>query len=472
MIFLYRKILKIDSSWILFSGNLGLNLFNFFLVIIMSNYIEPSNYGELRKVFLYANLIFVISSSGFSQALYYFLNKFENELFIPKFIGATRTISVLLSFFCIGLLSIFYHLTFFELIIFIIYILSLVYNSIDYSLFIFEKKIRIYFVINLSMLCVRIFSIIVLLQNKFDIKDYLLCYAITQITTVILNYIVLHKNYFGQIIYKEAKKIYKEILSYSFPLLLSSVLGFLIMNTDKLYLTILNTNTTKFAILSNVSFEPPIIGTIYMSFFTAALPSMIKSFENGDIKELLKKRFEYINLVAILLLPIVVSLIIWNKEYVGIIFGNQYAKNSILFGIFSSISLLRFCSHHDIFLSTNNTKYIPFYQVIEFFCQILLTIILYYYFDITGLILATVVVNYGYIIFVNKKSSKILGVKFVKVLPFKFLIKKIVSLFLIAIIVKYLLFNLLDAKLWIIGLFLYLIVVYFYELKKLNLNNG
>lgn len=474
MIETFKLILRsANKSSILFIGNLSLTLINFLIVVVLSNYLAVNIYGQLREVMLYASFIFVLCSAGFSQSLYYFLNKTNNEIEILKITGSLR---FLLFLFCLIIVCGFIILQFLnpillkldEIIILIIYLIALIFSSVDVNLSYYRKKAKLYFLVNSIISIIKLISIYLLSQSTYSLINYLLVLCIFQWIIVMTTYILLKKKYLGIFNISSDLNVVKKILNYSLPITLSSILGFLILNTDKILVSFLNLDKSKLAILSNVSFEAPVVSTIYFSFFTVALPGMIKSFDNSDFKDVVKQRFNYIHIVAKLVFPLVISFIVWNQAYVALIFGEFYRIYGFLFALFSTISLLRFCSHHDVFLATNNTSYILKYQTIEFFIHIALSFLLFHFYDLLGLVLASIITNYGYMFFVNLKSSKILKVKFSEILPFKFLLKRLMILTSTAILIKTVFDFIFPDIYWMLAMFIWLLIIFTVEVRLLK----
>jgi O-antigen/teichoic acid export membrane protein len=469
--------LKSKKSTTLIFGNIILTLLNFLIVIVLSNKLSINFYGQIREIMLYAGFVYILGSAGFSQTSYYFLNKTDDELEVLKITGALRFILFLFTtivFFGLFIFNLFNPISLgsTEKLVLVIYLVALILSSVDLNLSYYHKKGKGFFMANGIIILIKLILVFQFTKYEFSLLNFLFILSLTQWLTVFYSVLSLKKRYFGSFGFGDDFSIIKKLFRYALPITVSTILGFLILNTDKILISFVNLSKDKLAIISNISFEAPIVSTIYFSFFTIALPSMIKAFEKKDYKQVLAERFNYTYTVAKLILPIVVSFIVWNQDYIAVIFGAVYRDYGFLFAVFSTISLLRFCSHHDIFLATNNTSYILYYQIIEFVFQVILSIILYYIYDLLGLVIASVVTNYCYMFFVNLKSSKILKVRFIDVLPFKFLIKRLVILSSSAFFIKILFENLYNDIFWIIPLVIWLIIVAIVEFRTLKTQNG
>lgn len=469
--------IKTGKSTILIFGNIILTLINFLIVIVLSNRLSINLYGQIREIMLYASFVFILGSAGFSQTLYYFLNKTEDESEVLKITGGLRFILFLFTSTVFVGLFIFHlfnpiSLSLTEILVLAIYLVGLILSSVDLNLSYYYKQEKRFFIANGIINVSKLSLVFQFTLHEFSLLNFLFILGVTQWLTVFCSILFLKKRYFGSFGFGDDFSIIKKLFRYAMPITVSTILGFLILNTDKILISFVNLSKDKLAIISNISFEAPIVSTIYFSFFTIALPSMIKAFEKKDYKQVLAERFNYTYNVAKLILPIVVSFIVWNQDYIAVIFGAVYRDYGFLFAVFSTVSLLRFCSHHDIFLATNHTSYILYFQIIEFVFQVILSIILYYNYDLLGLVIASVVTNYCYMFFVNLKSSKILKVRFLDVLPFKFLITRLVILSLSGFFIKVLFDNFFDDIFWIIPLTTWLIIVTLAEFRILKTQNG
>jgi O-antigen/teichoic acid export membrane protein len=466
------------DSWLLLAGNILLASINFLIISVLSHNLSPVDYGLLREVLLYTGLLLSVGSAGFSQTLYYLLNREDYKYKADIIVKQIRILQLAILLCLISLILILYleglfkYLYLNDLLYIILYITFLIITCVDLNLSIVNKKVEKYIIMNALLLIVKLFVFWLLAIKDFSISYYIFALCFFQGCMFLGNYGLLKSNYFGVKNWMINSEIISLILKYSFPLFLTSIFAFLMYNTDKFIISFFAETKKEFAIISNISFEAPIISTIYLSFFTISLPYMIKAFDKGDFEQVLSERFDYIFKVAKIILPVVVSFIVWSNDYMVLIFGATYKEYGGLFSIFSTISLLRFCSHHDIFLATNNTSYILFYQIIELVFQVILSISLYYFFDLLGLIIASVITNYGYMFFVNLKSSKILKVKFKDILPFAFLIKRVVTLSISAIIVKYVFENIFTNIFWMIPLIIWLLIIAFVEFRILKGQNS
>lgn len=455
-----------NESFVLLLGSALLSIFSFLITIILSRNLPITIYGELKQILLYGNLIITFATAGFSQAIYYYLNRsdyrFSHNLFVKQIRIFQGVLLVIFCFFFLTFYVYFRNLFFFnftDLSAVLIFILFSGFAVIDLNLSIYYRKFPLFLMVNGLIQIIRAAIFLVLSFTESSITYILLTNAVLQVINVICNKIILKEKYFGERAWAINFSVQKKIIAYALPLFLSNISSFFIANTGKFILIFNSNNPTNFAILSNVTFDVPFIGNVYLSFFTIALPSMISAFENKDFNKLLYIRFEYIRKVTILILPISIAIIIWHKDFITIFFGKSYSDFSYLFSIYSLIGILRICSHHDILLSTNHTKAIFYFQFVELIAQIFLSLFLYNIFGIKGLVIATVLINYVYILLVNIWSARILNVGFGVLFPFSFLTKQLLVHIFSALFFKLIFNRFLPTSSFLFPLLLWIIFV-------------
>lgn len=474
----------LSDSWILLLGNGFITLLNFVFLSILSHNLPQNTYGSFREIFLFLNLLITTGAAGFAQTLFYFLNQTETHNQKLYIVAQIRYLIIALQILLlIIMVSVFLihptsipNLTTFDFINICIYVVFASITIVDINLAIVFKKSVPLIISNVFWLSLKIILLIYFKNSEITLSLIFLISAVVQVLVYATNQIILGKNYWGKLpeIKPLNSNIILNILKYNIPLGLSTLIGFLVLNTDRFILYLNNGNSTKFATLSNVAFEVPFIGNIYGAFFTMALPLMIKSYQKNDIVSFLKARFDYTKNVAVLVFPVVICFMVWHTEFINFTFGQDYYKLSYLFFFYSLISLLRFCSHHDILLATQNTKYIFYLYLVEFVFHLVISYLLYLNFDITGLIYASIITNYTYMICVNFLSAHLIGVSVKNIFPYYFLVKQLFICFAVATSIKYLLQPIIGNNLWFISILIYGLLIlstHFSNIKKL-INNS
>lgn len=412
------------KSWLFLIGNVCLTLINFLFTSFLSHSLDANIYGDLKEILFYSGFLSVLTYSGLAQALYYFLFVEDSETNKRIFIKQSRILQIILSVVISLILLIGNMLGVLNAMnsLFVgIYLLGINFVSIDLNIAVVYNKLNVFFITNILILSVKIFVVYLFFQNSLSFV--LAVNSVFFLLNILNNYVILNKLYLGDSNWTINKDVIYKLLIYCFPIIGSAIIGYLIGNIDKLIISLFSKNNIEFAILSNVSFEIPIISNIYMSFFTMALPAMITNFKSKNINKLLKERESYIKSVASLVFPFVILIIIWSKNIFPLVFGSFYQDYVYLFALYSLTGLLRFCNHNDVFIATGKTRYIIYISLFELVFHTIISVFLYLNYSISGLIIASLITNYMYVLLIAVLNSIILNVNLYNVLPFRALFK-------------------------------------------------
>lgn len=448
------------------TGNAVLSVISFICISIFSHHLSISDYALIREVYLYSGLLALMGSAGFAQALYYYGNK--NKLSLSTYIGQSRILLTTLLIICIAIYSIvwfwFLKFSFSELYIYILlYALTLGFSSVDLNISLIINKSKAFFTGNIIINLLKVGSFYYGSKIGFGVTDFLWLSFLFQGSTIIYNSLIFKQYYLGNIFKAIRLKYLKQISDYASPLLMGSLIGYLVLNTNKFICLFLNNNDEEFAILNNVAFEIPLLGNIYAAFSTIAIPLMIKNLQQNNMTALLNNRKSYIKTVTKIVFPIVIALILWHSDFIILAFGQQYADYSYLFAIYTIISFIRICSHQDIMLITNNTSMIMKIQIAELFVHFTIAVLMYSYFQFPGLIYASLISNYLYVVFINLINAKLLNVKTTELFPFRFIFIKLLTHFIIILLIKFMTAFIFPHILWYIVCPLSITVIYIYE---------
>ncbi|WP_017259223.1 MATE family efflux transporter [Pedobacter arcticus] len=430
---LLKKISK-DEGFSLILGNSLLSVFSFLILIILSHNLSIGIYGKLREILLYSGLIIQFSTAGFSQTIYYYLNVkacLEERKLIVKQVRIFQIILLctsvsILAFILTTYLSNESKLSLIDWLSIITYIFFSGLSVIDLNLALVYGKYVRYIKYNIIIQAGRCILLLVLTSFSMNLTYILVLNAVMQAIIGLANWAVLKDDFFGAKSWNFDLNLQKTLISYALPLFFSSISSFLIANTGKFIVSLESNNLANFAVFANVTFDVPFLANIYISYFTIALPAMIMAYQNKNDGEVIQLRFKYILKVVNVIFPVSIAVVVWHKDFIGLFFGNSYVQYSYLFAIYSLVGLLRVCSHHDILLATNRTKFIFYFQFAELIFHVLLSLVLYKYLGVLGLVFAVVITSYLYVILVNIYSAQILNVSILKLFPYLTIFKDLV----------------------------------------------
>ncbi len=481
-----HKLKSNQDSFSLFAGN-GLVVFSNFALLAFLSYVLPiTEYGSYRQLTTFIVIGITIGSLGFSQALYFFLSKAKNDKQEQyNVINAARALvlfgaitSVFWMFFLFGYFSIEFNNPMFNDLVGFGFLIALVgiLQSIELNSFLCLKKLRFYFV---GFLCITVVQFIFLAfcyYSSAPINDYLTVILLASITRLLVNTIYIEKYFAGCKVNVVLEKL-AQLLQYALPIGLGIICGTIMLNADKVILMHFETSPEAFAILSNGTFEVPLIANYYLAFATVALPAMILAWEKGDMRQMHHVRHQYIRLVAPVLFPVVIGFIIWSESLITLLFSSTYIESASIFAIFSFITLVRFCSHHDIFLASGKTKFILLLQFIEVLVFIFLCFWLIEKYGIMGAPIAALITNYAYFIVTSIISARISKTSISALFPNKFLLRVIFSVLVPTFLIYTL--NYLDIDVitnyWWMGIPIFAAIylcLFFIFIKDKSLNNA
>ncbi len=427
--FFKNKIQSNKEAMLLYVGNSFVTLSSFLMIALLSHFLPIETYGIYRFIITISTLAITLGSLGFANALYYYLSSANFSQYQSK-INSNRLGLIMMSMitlFLMKLISFFFfekladfQLAQYEWVIAGIVCIGILQSN-ELHIFLINKKIKVYLLITLSVIILRIASLFLAYYQHWTLLDLLKLHLIWSFVSLLINQLLI--NHFNQI--HQVQINWKEIFEqfqYGFPIGLGLFFGVLLINADRIILSAFYPDPTQFAILSNGNFEVPIITQFYISFSTIALPMLIEAYRQKDFHEFFQTRAKYQQEIMMILFPIVFALINWSGPVIRIVFGQNYTESAALFAVFAGSFLIRFTSHHDIFLATNQTIYISIIQGIELIFHLILTYLLLSNFGMIGASYAYLITNIFYFIFTSYYSAKIMGVSVWKIHNWKHLL--------------------------------------------------
>ena len=184
-----------------------------------------------------------------------------------------------------------------------------------------------------------------------------------------------------------------ELLKTASPLLFSGLLLYLLNWTNTIMLGIM-TDETQVGIY-NVAYKVGSVGfLVIVSVSTIITPKMAELYGKGDVSELKKLTHNATRLVAVLSIPIVLTLIIFSK-YILSFFGDEVvAGNTTLIIVSLGVLFSAMVGNVDQILNmTNNQNILRNITVICFFVNVILSYFLIPLYGINGAATASLITN-------------------------------------------------------------------------------
>jgi O-antigen/teichoic acid export membrane protein len=203
----------------------------------------------------------------------------------------------------------------------------------------FEKINWYSFIFNILQDFVKVFSLVILIFFGFGIKSIYFSYLLGIFSALLVVYLVSRftlKSVFKKhnLNKKEKSKVFREIFSYSWPLLFSGIASIILIWTDSFLIGyFLDAKNVGFY---NSAIPIAMLLIIFSELFTKLFsPFITKEYSKdkkniGSIKQLSKQVGKWIFLLN---LPILLLILIFPSQIIQILFGSQYivAENSLRF---------------------------------------------------------------------------------------------------------------------------------------------
>jgi len=202
----------------------------------------------------------------------------------------------------------------------------------------------------------------------------------------------------------------KEIVKFSLPLGLSIVLGVIVKYTDKMVVSILLDERT-FAVFTNGAFEVPFVSMISSSLFVILTPTIVKYANQNNfatIRNIWKRAGKTL---MVLIVPIAVTLIVFAKYFVVILFSDKYIDSIPVFMVYQTLLIIRLYVFSPIYIAFNKTSVYFKITLTSSLINLFLDIIMVLTFGMIGAALASVVSIFFGLFLSLKNISDFTGAK-------------------------------------------------------------
>lgn len=383
---------------------------------------ENGTYSQLMLVINLTTSIFML---GLPSSINYFLAKAETKENQNYFLSVYYTLSTLLSLvlgvtlvlLIPGWESYFSNFAIGKYFFFLLLFpwAKVVASSMENVLIVLKKATML--MVCRILNCVLLLAIILLvwlIDGSF--KMYMILYTFVEGAFAIAVY-VLAAHYTGRLHVCLDKHAIKKIFAFSVPIGLASVVGTLNIELDKLMIGRMM-STEELAVYTNASKEMPV--TLIATSLTAVLmPRMVKAFDNKDNESAIDLWRDTTALSYALIVFLGIGMATFAKEAMIILYSQKYASGSAVFAIYS-IGLLLKCTYFGMVLNTTgNTKKVLYCSIGSLMLNAILNFALFHRLGVIGPALATVLSCLAMQMLQLVFSSRITGVSFIKIFPWK-----------------------------------------------------
>jgi O-antigen/teichoic acid export membrane protein len=414
----YKPLFARKYLW-LFLGRIMPLISLFLITIIYSRQLNYGDYGTFQSVWMYANIVNVIISFGFSSVIlstnlsFLFLFMKNNRKIITGFY-TILSIGVLVAFFFLA--KNFSASVKFWLIVFII-IQNII--TVAETLLIKRRKEKVSFIINVFYSLLFFGCHLYILLSHYSLSNLIISLCVLSALKLFAIISVPAKNERYEPVADE-----KHFLRHWGFLGVNEILGVTSKWIDKVFLLYLLT-ASDFAVFFNGSFEIPLFGLLIS---VAGSFMLIEFSGNLQFKSKIIALFkESFNMLSSIVFPLFFFLLFFREEIFSFVFKNKYNDSVPIFAISIFILPLRINNYSVILQCFSQGKKVMLGSLIDIIIAIVLMIILYPIMGSSGIVLSIVISTYCQVLYYLWHSAKVLNVKMAELLP----LQKLAAKFLI-----------------------------------------
>ena len=446
----YLKIISKSAILVLFGIFISKILsYAYRIIVARTEMIGPAGYGTLSLGIAFYGILSTISLMGLNQGVlrYVAYYKAKNQMQeINNIIKSSIKISLILSLIislALFLLSDYIAIKLFNNnqlgIVLKIICLAIPIDNIKNILISVTKgfqtiKYEIYSK-NLVETISKIIIVIILIQLGFGLVGATIAYSAALFFSLISIYYLIRKNMPEILKSSKQSRFNKQLLNYSWPLLVYGVLIMIMGWTDTFMIGYLTKNATSVGIYNAALPIAQLMYIIPYALLILLVPILTETYINKDkenfksIYQITNKWILYINSLLLIIM------LVFPREIINLLFGDSYVSGAIsmtvlAFGYYLSFSIK---TAESIILTLKKTRLILLSSIIVIIVNILLNIYLIPLYNINGAAIATAI---SYILL--GILGGIWAYKLTKINPFKkSYIKIIISMIATTILVYF-----------------------------------
>ena len=427
------KTLLIQKTFWLFTGRAMPVIVLFLITILYSRRLSYHDYGTFQSVWMYANIINVIISFGFSSVILS-----TNLPFLFSFIKNNRRLltGFYISLWIAGLTVFFFFSKNFNtsqkfLLIAFIIIQNII--TVAETLLIKRRGEKLSFIINFFYSLLFFGWHLYILLSHYSLANLITGVTIISIAKLIAILMVPVKNENYEEVTDE-----RHFLGHWGYLGINEVLGVISKWIDKVFLLYLLT-TSDFAVFFNGAFEIPLFGLL----ISVAGSLMLIEFSGNisathKIQQLFRESF---NMLSTIVFPLFFFLFFFREEIFSVIFKDKYNASIPIFAISIFILPLRINNYSVILQCFSNGKKIMMGSLIDIIIALILMVSLYPFMGSKGIALAIVISTYCQVFYYLWHSAAILKIPVSRLLPLQNLAVKFGIMLILYLVIFLLLRN-------------------------------
>jgi len=398
------------ASFVLFIGIFLSKLFTYIYRIIIARHFGPEVYGLFSLALMTVGIIVIFAKLGLPEGnlryvSFYRGKKQKNKIrYLFKYSLYLLALSSILFGIALFFLSDFISISIFHnpnLIIFLKIFSITIPLSVFLSLFVsvikaYEKIAWFSFIYNILQNFVKLAVLIILIVLGFKTNSITLSYVLGVASATLVAFFVckyiLHLFGKCKLNKKTKSKIFKEMFSYSWPLLFFGLVYLLFYWTDSFMIGFLKTTKDVgiYTVAVNIS---SLLVIIYPLFTELFFPLITKEYSKNNLK-LIKQLSQQIGKwIFALTLPILILIFLFPGAFINILFGNQYilAENAVRYLSIGVFFTAIFIVSENILYMIGKSRLIFLNIIIITILNVILNFILITRYGIDGAAIATMI---------------------------------------------------------------------------------
>jgi O-antigen/teichoic acid export membrane protein len=421
---------KISKSTIYLTISKFLNLFiSLVTSMLLSRFRSISEYGTFSQINVVISLATALLLMGLPNAINYFYPKArsqtEKDRFISVYFTVTTSISIMIGIILvcsIPLISWYFKNTNISDLYFYLFIIPwtrIIISSFSNVMIVSGRTNRLVIINTINSIMLLVIIILTQIMHKTFIF-YLWLYVLVETIFTIFTYTETRR---ATTTFRIAfdNKLFKEILKYTIPLGIATVVGTLNIEMDKLMIGRLM-DTEAVAIYANAGKELP-LNIISSSLITIVMPRLVVELNNREYRNATRLWGTSVELSYIFMCFFSMVCIVFAPQIMVFLYSEKYVAGISVFRLYSFVMLLRTTYYGMALNAMGQSKYIFIYSVIALIVNIILNYIFYYIIGFSGPAVSTFVSSLlvGYLQLLH--TSKMLKFRLRDVFPWSNLLK-------------------------------------------------
>lgn len=275
---------KLVLNTIIFAlGSFGAKIISFFLIPLYTNVLSPAQYGISELAFTFCTLLMPLISLSIGESVLFYGLKTDDENQKEKILKNAFLIIVLGSFALLLFSPLFLFYESLKQYIWFIVAYTVAYAfRMSMQFYTKARNKNVVFALEsiINAFLIAVLNILFLVVLKIGLIGYFLALAVSEIGSTLF-LIIYNKGIKIALVVKIDKKMLKEMLKYSLPLILNSISWAIFHSTDKLMLRAFISEDAV-GLYSVASKIPTLVNTLAMFFCQAWTLSSIVEFEKKD----------------------------------------------------------------------------------------------------------------------------------------------------------------------------------------------